>query len=177
MGAKDGVKHVVVLMLENRSFDCMLGRLYEKSDAFEGLSGAEANPWHKPDGTAEQIAVWNDSGMAPATACIPDPDPGELFAQDMNVQIFGLGGDPHGTPTMQGFVDSYVRQQPADAPFDPKSVMHYFTPQQVPVISALAKAFGVCDQWHASAPCQTSLPMPRRREATSTTIPCISPTR
>jgi phospholipase C len=33
--------------------------------------------------------------------------------------------------------------------------MHYFTPQQVPVISALARAFGVCDQWYASAPCQT----------------------
>ncbi len=33
--------------------------------------------------------------------------------------------------------------------------MHYFTPEQVPVISQLARAFGVCDRWHASAPCQT----------------------
>jgi phospholipase C len=33
--------------------------------------------------------------------------------------------------------------------------MHFFTPEQVPVISQLAKSFGVCDQWHASAPCQT----------------------
>jgi len=33
--------------------------------------------------------------------------------------------------------------------------MHYFTPDQVPVISTLAKAFGVCDQWYGSAPCQT----------------------
>jgi phospholipase C len=35
------------------------------------------------------------------------------------------------------------------------SVMHYFTAEQLPVLSALAGAFGVCDQWHASAPCQT----------------------
>ena len=38
---------------------------------------------------------------------------------------------------------------------DPYSVMHYFTPDQVPVISQLARAFGVSDRWHASAPCQT----------------------
>jgi phospholipase C len=36
-----------------------------------------------------------------------------------------------------------------------QAVMHYFKPEQVPVISTLAKAFGVCDQWYASAPCQT----------------------
>jgi phospholipase C len=51
MSAWEGVEHVIVLMLENRSFDCMLGKLYPKSAAFEGLSGHEINPWHKPDGT------------------------------------------------------------------------------------------------------------------------------
>ena len=29
--------------------------------------------------------------------------------------------------------------------------MHYFTPEQVPVLSTLARSFGVCDRWHASA--------------------------
>jgi phospholipase C len=33
--------------------------------------------------------------------------------------------------------------------------MHYFPPAQVPVLSELARSFAVCDQWHASAPCQT----------------------
>ncbi len=33
--------------------------------------------------------------------------------------------------------------------------MHCFTPDQVPVMSALARAFGVSDRWFASAPCQT----------------------
>ncbi len=38
---KEKIKHVVVLMLENRSFDSMLGKLYPKSDYFDGLSGSD----------------------------------------------------------------------------------------------------------------------------------------
>jgi phospholipase C len=148
------IEHLVVLMLENRSFDSMLGWLDPKSDAFEGLDGSEANPWHKPDGSVEVIPVWNDSGMVAETACMPDPDPGELFT-DMNMQIFGLGCTPADPPTMSGFVDNYMRQPPVSRRYDPKAVMHCFTPQQVPVISRLATAFGVSDCWFASAPCET----------------------
>lgn len=156
MPAIDGISHVVVLMLENRSFDCMFGKLYPKGAAFEGLSGHESNPWHKDDGSVETVTVWNDSGMGPATACIPDPDPGELFLSDMNMQLFGLNGaSGTGVPTMDGFVDNYARQKLTNPAPDARSVMHYFTPEQVPVISQLARAFGVSDQWHASAPCQT----------------------
>jgi phospholipase C len=160
MAAIDGIKHVVVLMLENRSFDSMLGKLYPKSAGFEGLSGNESNPYTDPvtgqPGTPRR--VWNNEAMGPATACIPDPDPGELFLADMQVQLYGFGGSPaNGPPTMSGFVDNYVRQKsdPSSPKADPMAVMHHFTPKQVPVISALATAFGVCDQWHASAPCQT----------------------
>ena len=153
----DKIDHVVVLMLENRSFDCMLGRLYPSGPAFDGLTGDEANLLHPPGGGAvTRVGVWNDAAMGPATATIPDPDPGELFVPDMTMQLFGLGGTPAGPPTMGGFVDSYVRQQAAGgAHIDPRMVMHYFTPRQVPVISALATSFAVSDRWHASAPCQT----------------------
>ncbi len=82
--------------------------------------------------------------------CIPDPDPGVLFLQDMNVQLFGLNGTPgDGVPTMNGFADNYAQQNVNDPTPDPMSVLHFFTPQQVPVISQLAKSFGVSDQWHA----------------------------
>ncbi|HZT20717.1 MAG TPA: alkaline phosphatase family protein, partial [Dongiaceae bacterium] len=67
-----GIEHVVVLMLENRSFDCMLGRLYPKSARFDGLDGSESNPWHKQDGTVEDVRVWNSEAIGPASACIPD---------------------------------------------------------------------------------------------------------
>ena len=143
------IKHVVVLMLENRSFDSVLGKVRDGTRGFDGLTGEESNIWHKPDGTTQRVPVWNEPGMDAATTMIPNPDPGELFA-DIAVQINGLDG----ASPMGGFVDNYMRQ-PGTAPRDPRAVMHYFTPGQLPVLSTLATAFGVSDRWFASAPCQT----------------------
>lgn len=151
------IRHVVVLMLENRSFDCMLGRLYPKSAAFEGIDGSETNVWHRPDGTQQEFQTWADPNLTARTVVIPDPDPGELFP-DIQMQLRGLTGDGttlNPTFTMGGFVDNYMRQPPTVPAPDPRAVMHCFTPDQVPVISQLALAFGVSDHWHASAPCQT----------------------
>ena len=67
------IRHVVVLMLENRSFDCMLGRLYPKSPGFDGLDGVESNIWHKLDGDQAQILVWNDPAATATALTIPDP--------------------------------------------------------------------------------------------------------
>ncbi len=151
------IRHVVVLMLENRSFDSMLGRLYPKSAGFDGLDGTESNIWHRPDGDQAQILVWNDPAATATALTIPDPDPGELFT-DIHMQIYGLtetGAPNPGQPNMGGFVDNYMRQPKTSPAPDPYSVMHYFAPEQVPVISELARAFAVSDRWYASAPCQT----------------------
>jgi phospholipase C len=59
------IKHIVVLMLENRSFDNLLGRLYPKSDTFDGLSGNEFNL----DLGGERILVNNLPGTS--TYAIP----------------------------------------------------------------------------------------------------------
>jgi len=146
------VEHVVVLMLENRSFDCMLGRLYPDRPDFDGLRGGESNPWHREDGSIEQVPAWNDESITADAACIPNPDPGELF-DDMTMQIFGL--HPDGRPRMNGFVDNYLRQPAARTRPDPRAVMHCFEPRQLPVLCLLARSFGVCDRWFASAPCET----------------------
>ncbi|MBV8522298.1 MAG: phospholipase [Acetobacteraceae bacterium] len=151
------IRHVVVLMLENRSFDCMLGMLYPNSEDFDGLIGTESNIWHKPDGSQLPIQVWKDPTLTAETLVVPDPDPGELFT-DIQMQMLGLTDDGQlntGLPSMGGFVDNYMRQPPSTTAPDPYAVMHYFTPDQLPVISQLARAFGVSDRWHASAPCQT----------------------
>ncbi|HYZ23361.1 MAG TPA: alkaline phosphatase family protein, partial [Rhodopila sp.] len=133
------------------------GMLYQSNEKFDGLIGTEFNTWHRPDGSRQDIQVWRDPALDARSVCIPDPDPGELFA-DIRMQIYGLNanGTPStGHPTMGGFVDNYMRQPPTTPAADPYAVMHYFTPDQVPVISQLARAFGVSDRWHASAPCQT----------------------
>ena len=88
---------------------------------------------------------------------IPNPDPGELWT-DINMQLFGSSAPAPGQrPTMVGFVQNYLaqRQLNPQQTYDPKSVMHYFTPAQLPVLSQLAQKFAVCDHWFASAPCQT----------------------
>src|SRR5262245_42065551 len=38
------IEHLVVLMLENRSFDHVLGWLQSKKPDIDGLSGSESNP-------------------------------------------------------------------------------------------------------------------------------------
>jgi phospholipase C len=151
------IRHVVVLMLESRSFDCMLGMLYPNSEKFDGLIGTEFNTWHKPDGTQQNIQIWKDPTLTAQTVHIPDPHPGELFI-DIEMQLRGLTDDGlvnTGVPTMGGFVDNYMRQPSTTPAASPYSVMHYFAPEQVPVISQLARAYGVSDRWHASAPSQT----------------------
>ena len=82
------IEHVVVLMLENRSFDSMLGRLYADRPDFDGLKGNELNEW---DGRT--FSVWTSEATTPGAACFPDPDPNESFA-DMTEQIFGAGLQP-----------------------------------------------------------------------------------
>lgn len=157
MGALDRINHVVVLMLENRSFDNLLGRLHAPSAQFNGLTGTETNP--NPQGGTVQ--VWNQpGGTGEAVMTMPSPDPGEIWT-DVNQQIFGTRLYPPPSPfvPMSGFVANYLDQATLPAnrgvAYGPKPVMHYFTPDQVPAISALATAFAVSDAWFASAPCQT----------------------
>ena len=149
MGQLENIDHFVVLMLENRSFDNLLGVLYDKSDDFDGLAGTEINP--DPHGAA--IEVWNNAGTDEATMRTPNPDPGQLWT-DINTQLFGTPtvAIPTPAPTMDGFVKNYLAQKNGPVGRD---IMHYFTPKQVPVISTLAKSFAVCDRWFASGPCQT----------------------
>jgi phospholipase C len=68
------IDHIVVLMLENRSFDNMLGWQF----------GLDPNRFNLTD-QGERICVWKNDGTDFATMTIPDPDPGELFT-DMTYQ-------------------------------------------------------------------------------------------
>lgn len=153
-GLTDKIDHIVVLMLENRSFDCLLGCLHQAGPDFNGLTGTEFNPYTAPDGSTQRIPSTSDWTLDSGLMTVPDPDPGELF-DDINTQLFGLKGAAVSPPPMIGFVDNYMRQPAADNPYYPNAPMHHYTCQQVPVISQLARSFAVSDQWHASAPCQT----------------------
>ena len=84
-------KHIVVLMLENRSFDHMLGYLYadqgnrsSSGQPFEGLSGEETNP----DSGGNGVTVFRIAPTDQNAYFMPGADPGEGYVAT-NMQLFG----------------------------------------------------------------------------------------
>ena len=177
-----GVDHLVVVMFENRSFDNVLGYLYDETSLpagqrFDGLGfGHHANPDPVTGGT---LAAHAYSGGTDAVMSQPDPDPGEEYPH-VNTQLFGIVDPPENAtrvisevlapynappggrePTNDGFVLDYVNQYRAEhGGSDPavgqyEQIMGSFTPEMLPVFSALARNFAVYDSWHAGVPSQT----------------------
>ena len=139
----DRLKHIVVLMMENRSFDHMLGSLKAVNPKIDGLTGAEANP----DTTPAQNPV-PVKPLAEFQGQL-DPDPDHHFPA-VDIQIFGGDKSPNRTPNMQGFVKSYFNQR-RDVKHSQK-IMYYFTRDQLPVLTTLALEFAVFNRWFASIP-------------------------
>jgi phospholipase C len=160
----DLIEHVVVVMLENRSFDNMLGGLYPKktmAGLYRGLKGNETNPLDPNNPGKGSVQVFQGE-IDQATWIMPYPDPGELFT-DMNEQIFGTANPgKSATSMMTGFAWNYGKQPGApltkggpDVMPDPKNIMQYYHQDAVPMTTFLAKQFAVCDWWFASGPVQT----------------------
>jgi phospholipase C len=166
------INHVVVLMLENRSFDHMLGYLYTaqgnvspSGQPFEGLTGAEQNP----DGNGGTVNVYQITPSTPNAYFMPGADPGEGY-KATNSQLYGSTAAPAtGTPApMTGFVTDYAYTlgwQSKDPSWSvlpgttASEIMGCYTPAALPVLSALATGYAVCDYWFASVPTET---MPNR---------------
>jgi phospholipase C len=169
------IQHIVQLMLENRSFDHMLGFLYPNKTGphgqpFEGLLGTETN--NEAGGTP--VPVFRIDPAKAGSYFMPGADPGEGYA-NTNSQLFGTGDPPTAaTPTNGGFITNYE----AAIAFDKQNhrtplpgtvasdIMGIFTPAALPVLSGLAAGFAVCDQWYSSVPTET---MPNRAFACAAT--------
>jgi phospholipase C len=135
----DNLKHVVVLMMENRSFDHMLGSLKAVDGRIDGITNQMSNPDTsgnpvKPQPLAEFQGQLN-------------PDPDHHFPA-VDLQIFNA--DPNRVPSMQGFVKSYFNQQ-RDVGHSQK-IMYYFAQSDLPVLTTLALQFAVFNRWFASIP-------------------------
>jgi phospholipase C len=149
------IDHIFMLMLENRSFDQMLGfSQISGTDAAEGnptridgLSGAEENP--SPGRGAVKVSTPADF--------VAGADPGHEFP-DVREQLCGSGAYSSPTPPVgsvdpniksNGFVSSFAGKYPSA---DWTTPMKCFTSEQLPVLTALAKEFAVCDHWFSSMP-------------------------
>ncbi|GGP17623.1 phospholipase C [Silvimonas iriomotensis] len=140
----DPIEHVVVLMMENRSFDHMLGDLGKLIPGLDGV--APASPGRNTDSVSGKVytqlnnasdTVGTDGKFVPAHEFV-----------DVQQQI---------SDQMGHFVDNY-RAGPGKAlPPDEldthlQQVMSYFKAGELPVLHTLAQHFMVCDRWFSSLP-------------------------
>src|ERR671936_1454635 len=171
------IDHIVVLMLENRSFDHMLGFLYADGGntspaghPFEGLTGTESNA----DQTGRPVQVFKIDPTKPHAYFSPGADPGEGYSAT-NLQLFSA--DPAPVPPVaknDGFVTNFdatlkldaARHRPILSGTTPADIMGIFTPELLPVLSGLARGFAVCDHWFCSVPTET---IPNRAFAAAAT--------
>ena len=149
------IKHVFVLLLENRSFDHMLG--------FSGITGTDAVTGQSTAivGPSDQHANHHLNVSYPARSPFQEPipvDPAHEFP-DVLEQLCGKQAVYHGGsyPAINnsGFVSNYAlshSHEEGNAPGNFGQIMTGFTAEQLPVLNALAKAYAVCDGWHSSLP-------------------------
>ena len=139
------IEHIVVLMMENRSFDHMLG--YLKMDGLPDLDGLE--PDMANEGSGGTYYRVEPLGLRLINEKVLDPGHG---ANDVKIQLENNNG---------GFVKSYEQtlqrnrekyRYPPGLDFDPTLVIGYQEAGDVPVYDYLARNYAVCDRWFSSVP-------------------------
>jgi phospholipase C len=152
------IETFVIVILENRSFDHMVGY----------LSLANAKPPMPVDGLRDD-AVWqanygNDFGgksnninlLDPNHTVIDPPHPSKAISQQINTP-------PHlaSLKRMGGFVASYANPSNYNAgdlkppPQDLPLVMGYYDKRSSYVFDFFARNFAICDKWFSSLPAST----------------------
>lgn len=134
----DKVETIVVVMMENRSFDHMLGFLRSlRGPKYEGFLGSESNNVSERQPAAVRLRR--------ASEVIPDPV----------TKI--IGGPEHGTEhvkaqvadgAMSGFAQDYENRFPGKA----ENAMTFYTDKELKTYYPLAADYKVCDHWFASHP-------------------------
>ncbi len=169
----DKIEHVVLLMMENRSFDSLLGSLYDdkkapakhipalkpEEPAFEGLYRLHPQEYENVDATG---SIKKTPLPAAVGLGVPNIAPGEKFLE-VNTQLFEKEHPgPQDKPTMKGYVRDFtnvLRNQglPSDkVQRFADQVMQCYRPVQLPVLNGLAEHYAVCDMWFSSVPSQTN---------------------
>jgi phospholipase C len=139
------IETVVVLMMENRSFDQVLGYLslppHNRTD-IEGL---------RPPGPYTNTYQGKSYGVFPMNNMpIPVDPPHDRKTITQQIGTPKELGAPY---PMDGFIQSYMETPPA--PPDPSVVMGYYRASDVPIYDFFAKHFAICDHWFSALPSGT----------------------
>lgn len=145
--AGDPIEHVVVLMLENHSFDEMLGCMKQVYPALEGVDPAHpaTNPDYPSGPPVKQL---------PKTARTITDDPQHDL--DNVLRQIGTATDPKSL--CQGYVSDFAHKYPQSKAPERALVMGYYdlagdaALDSLPVLHTLGRNFAVCDHWFSSMP-------------------------
>lgn len=151
---RDRIEHVVYYMLESRSFDNVLGWLYERgqkdglnwigasADGFRGLDATMGNVL--PDGRKALVSQYMGGGLSNDFVLGgPAQDPWHDNSDVLMQMFHGYEGyAERRPPTMAGFA---WNQNSAE-------VLSSFTPRQLPVLNGLAQQYALSDDWFSSVP-------------------------
>jgi phospholipase C len=137
-----GVSHIVVLMLENHTFDNLFGMLGRGDGLARGRNGAPTatNPY--PDGKVQHA-------FHMPTTCQLSSTPSQEWAASHNAYDNGRN---------DGFVRTPI--SPATTRIVGGVAMGYWTGADLPFTYSLASTFPIADRWFSSALAQTD---PERR--------------
>jgi phospholipase C len=140
--ALEDIEHIVVLVMENRSFDHYLGylRLEGYRDALgaevDGLDPAMKNP---------DRSTGKDHAVRRLEAPRFNPSPKHEFTNVAGQLAYNERGDAQSL----GFVNDYGAVKGVT---DPGAVMGYYDKTTLTTYDALARGFVVCDRWFSSVP-------------------------
>lgn len=131
---KDPIKHVVVLMMENQSFDRKLGAVKKIKPELEGVDPVK--PYFNLDNKGKKI-------YQKATRALQMPLDPLHDEPAVRQQLVDQNG---------GFVQNFMLHYPNSTAEDRQSVMAYYPTGFLPATHALAAEYTVCDHWFSSVP-------------------------
>ena len=146
MAALDRIETIVVVIMENRSFDHVLGHLslpqFGGRTDVDGLINLDTDPRFANE---YQQQIYRPFPMTDGR--LPHDLPHSR--KEIAVQMALSGG----TPTMSGFVQAYVETSHSTVEQPPP--LGYLTPDAVFMSNFLARNYLVCDHWFAAVPSDT----------------------
>lgn len=156
MAALDRIDTIAIVMMENRSFDHMLGHmslpgLGGRADIL-GLEGELDR-----NGQLHTKGYENPRGgdsYWPHLLDADDPLPVDIPHERDAVAIQMGSRGVTGRFSMNGFAEAYFGAHPDEEEFEPRS-LGFFGPEHVPITRFLADEYVVCDHWFSSIPTST----------------------
>jgi phospholipase C len=147
------VKHIVVVMMENRSFDQMLGFLQADGLDVDGVGNAEPN--FDRAGNEYPPFEWGPEETAPQPPLGLKP---KILDPCHSPSCVATQLEKGGEGFVKNFAATRKEADGTQVELDPEYLrvpMGYYTGKDLPTYEFLAHEFCVCDAWHASVPGDT----------------------